>query len=173
MATPQNPNSTVNGKTRTHADRHADLTWFVKATAAALIISSLAIAPAAAQSNEAKVIVVNANFQLSIPIEASATTADMAKALAQAYDALTGLAERQCGQMAASFKRECRVAQRNLSANLNESQQFNEANPARRVADANMNLRMELLPPADAAAAPRRRIAASMRGRRWRRRGGP
>ena len=144
MATPQNPNSTVNGKPRTRADR----------TVAALIISSLAIAPAAAQSvpssSEAKVIVVNANFQLSVPIEASATAAEMGKALAQAYDALGGVAERQCGLMTASFKRECRVAQRNVSASLNESQQFNdEANPARRVANANMNLRIELLPPAE------------------------
>ena len=153
----------------------------MKATAAALIISSLvAIAPAAAESvpssNEAKVIVVTANFQLSIPIEASATGADMAKALGQAYDALTDVAARQCGQMAASFKRECRIAQRNLSANLNESQQYDQANPARRVANASLNLRMELLPPAHAAAAaaPRRRIArASMRARRWRRRGEP
>jgi phosphosulfolactate phosphohydrolase-like enzyme len=105
----------------------------MKATAAALIISCLAIAPAAAQSvpssNEAKVIVVNANFQLSVPIEASATTADIAKALAQANDALTSLAGRQCDLMAASFKRECRVAQLNLRVNLNGrrfAQQFND-----------------------------------------------
>ena len=136
----------------------------MQATAAALIVSCLvacwATAPAAAQnapsSNEAKVITINVNFQLSVPIDASATTADIAKALAQANDALTNLAERQCDLMAASFKRECRVAQINLGANLNGrrfAQQFNdEANLARRVANANMNLSMELLPPGNAAA---------------------
>ncbi len=133
----------------------------MKATAAAIIVSCLAIAPAAAQNvpspNEAKVITINANFQLSVPIEASATTADIAKALAQANDALTDLAERQCDLMAASFKRECRVVQINLGANLNGrrfAQQFiDEANSARRVANANMNLTMELFTRADGATA--------------------
>jgi hypothetical protein len=131
----------------------------MKATAAVIIVSCLAIVPATAQNvpspDEAKVIRINANFQLSVPIEASATTADIAKPLAQANDALTDLAARQCDLMAASFKRECRVAQINLGANLNGRrlvpQLSDEANLARRFANANMNLSMELLPPSDAA----------------------
>jgi hypothetical protein len=130
----------------------------MKATVAAIIVSCLAIAPARAQngaSNDTKAITVNVNFQLSVPIEASATTADIAKALAQANDALTTLAERQCDLLAAAFKRECRVAQINLGANLNGrrfAQPF--ADEARRNANANMNLTVELLPPAEAATAP-------------------
>ncbi len=130
----------------------------MKVTVAAIIVSCLAITPATAQNappNDGKAITLNVNFQLSVPIEASATTADIAKALAQANDALTNLAARQCDLLAAAFKRECRVAQMNLGANLNGRrfpQQF--ADEARRSANANMNMTMELLPPADAATAP-------------------
>ena len=132
---------------------------------AAILVSCLAIAPAAAQDvpspNEPKVITVTANFQLSVPVDASAPTAEIGKALAQANDTLSGLAERECDLMAAAFKRECRISQINVNANLNTrrlAQQPNlaqqlgaEANAARRVANANMNLTMELTAPADAA----------------------
>ena len=137
----------------------------MKATFVAIFVSCAAIARAAAQDvpspNEPKIVTVTANFQLSVPVDASASTAEIGKALAQANDALSGLAERECDVMAAAFKRECRIAQINVKANLNTRRLVQQsslaqplgadANAARRVANANMNLTMELTVAPDAA----------------------
>jgi hypothetical protein len=52
--------------------------------------------------------------------------------------------------LAAAFKRECRIVQINLGANLNGrwiANQMNDDNVARRMANATMNLTVELSAP--------------------------
>ena len=109
--------------------------------------SANAQSPQGAKEGAVKPVTLNANFQMSIPLDPGASTADIAKALAQANTSLGDLAQRQCELLSAAFKRECRIVQINLGANLNGrwfANQTNDDNVARRMANATMNLTVEL-----------------------------
>jgi hypothetical protein len=85
-------------------------------------------------------------------LDPGASTADIAKALAQANASLSDLAQRQCELLSAAFKRECRIVQINLGANLNGrrfANQMNDDNVVRRMANATMNLAVELSAPTE------------------------
>ncbi len=118
----------------------------------------LCVASASAQSAQGategtvKPATLNANFQISIPLDSGASTADIAKALAQANASLGDLAQRQCELLSAAFKRECQIVQINIGANLNRrwfANQMNDDNVARRMANATMNLGVELSAPTE------------------------
>jgi hypothetical protein len=92
---------------------------------------------------------VTANFQLRIPVDASASTADMIKALSQANQSLGDLITRQCEVLAAAFKSDCRVEQLNMGANINDRRvnQFNnDFAGAQRIVNANLNATFDLTP---------------------------
>jgi hypothetical protein len=94
---------------------------------------------------------LNANFQMSVPLDAAASTSDIAVALGQANASLSDLAQRQCELLSAAFKRECRIVQMNLGANLSGrfTNQMNDENLTRRMASATMNLTVELSTPTE------------------------
>jgi len=127
----------------------------MKIAAAAFAFACLCAASANAQGAKegaVKPVTLNANFQMSIPLDPGASTADIAKALAQANGSLSDLAQRQCELLSAAFKRECRIVQLNLGANLNGrwfANRINDDNLARRMASATMNLTVELSAPTD------------------------
>jgi hypothetical protein len=111
---------------------------------------SAAHAQNANATGEAKPISITANFQLRIPVDASASTADMMKALSQANQSLGDLVTRQCDVLAAAFKSDCRVEQLNMGANVNDRRmapQFNNdfAN-SQRIVNANLNATFDLTP---------------------------
>jgi hypothetical protein len=120
----------------------------------AAILAFVACAPSARAQNaaatgEAKPVNVTVNFQLRIPFDASATTADMTKALAQANQSLGELANRQCDVLTVAFKSDCRIVQLNMGANVNDRRmaQFNNDFAAsQRFANANLNATFELTP---------------------------
>lgn len=130
----------------------------MKIAAAAFALACLCAPSANAQGaqgakeGDVKPVTLNANFQMSIPLDPGASTGDIAKALAQANGSLSDLAQRQCELLSAAFKRECRIVQLNLGANLNGrwfANRMNEDNVARRMANATMNLTVELSSPTE------------------------
>ena len=112
------------------------------------LCASAAQAQTAAQPGDAKSISITANFQLRIPVDSAAPTADMIKALTQANQSLGDLANRQCDVLAAAFASECRIVQLNMGANVNERramQQFNnDFTSPQRLVNANLNATFEL-----------------------------
>jgi hypothetical protein len=106
-------------------------------------------APAGAN---AKPISITANFQLRIPVDPAAPTAEMIKALAQANQSLGDLANRQCDVLAEAFKSDCSIAQLNMGANINDRrQQFNnDFNNQQRFMNANLHATFELVAHAEA-----------------------
>jgi hypothetical protein len=111
--------------------------------------ASTAQAQNASAPGEAKPMSVTANFQLRIPVDASASTADMIKALSQANQSLGDLITRQCEVLAAAFKSDCRVEQLNMGANINDRRvnQFNnDFAGAQRIVNANLNATFDLTP---------------------------
>jgi hypothetical protein len=123
-------------------------------SASAVLALAFCISAAQAQNanatGEAKPISITANFQLRIPVDASASTADMMKALSQANQSLGDLVTRQCDVLAAAFKSDCRVEQLNMGANVNDRRmapQFNNdfAN-SQRIVNANLNATFDLTP---------------------------
>ena len=131
----------------------------MKFLSAAILMFALCAASAHAQNanapGEARPMSITANFQLRIPVDASAPTADMTKALAQANQSLGDLANRQCDVLSAAFKSDCRVVQLNMSANVNDRramQQFNnDFAAAQKFVNANLNATFELSAQAPAA----------------------
>ncbi|HEY4927348.1 MAG TPA: hypothetical protein VII20_23315 [Roseiarcus sp.] len=124
----------------------------------------LCVCAAAAQSAkppgdaDGKPINITANFQMRIPIDASASMADVTKALTQANQSLGDLANRECDLLTDAFKSDCRVVQLNMGANVNDRrgmQQFNnDFGGMQRSVNANLNATYELTSQADAAKNP-------------------
>lgn len=120
---------------------------------ALLLCASAAHAQNARTPGETQPISITGNFQLRIPVEPSASTADMIKALAQANQSLGDLASRQCEVLEGAFKGDCRVAQLNMGANINDRRgvaQFNnDFSGQRQIVNANLNVTFEITPRAD------------------------
>jgi hypothetical protein len=95
---------------------------------------------------------------MRIPIDASASMADVTKALTQANQSLGDLANRECDLLTDAFKSDCRVVQLNMGANVNDRrgmQQFNnDFGGMQRSVNANLNATYELTSQADAAKNP-------------------
>jgi hypothetical protein len=135
-----------------------ELEQSMKFLSAAILTGILCASAAHAQNaiapGDAKPTSITANFQLRIPLDASAPTADVTKALAQANQSLGDLANRQCDVLAAAFKGDCRVVQLNMGANVNDrrfAQQFNnDFAGAQRFVNANLNVTFELTSPTQA-----------------------
>jgi hypothetical protein len=85
---------------------------------------------------------VTANFQMTMPVSAGASTSDMTSALAQANQQLYEIVNRQCDVIAAALKGECRIVQLNVNGNVNERMN------AGQMISANANLVFEVDPPA-------------------------
>jgi hypothetical protein len=129
----------------------------------AILTSALCVSSAQAQNTAspgdgAKPLSITANFQVRIPVDSAASTADVTKALSEANQSLGDLATRQCDALAAAFKSDCRVAQLNMSANVNDrrfNQQFNnDSGGQQRFVNANLNATFELTAQAEAPKSP-------------------
>jgi hypothetical protein len=123
---------------------------------AAILTFVLGVSAANAQSanapGEGKPISITANFQLRVPVDPAAPTADVTKALGQANQSLGELANHQCDVLADIFKGECRVVQLNMSANVNDRRmrQFNnDGGDSQRFVSANLNATFEVAAPTE------------------------
>ena len=109
-------------------------------------------------SHEAGSFNVSANFQVQAPLEATAQTGDMAKAIAQVSQQPGDLANRECDVLSATFKAECHVAQLNIGANINERRFRKNINrefgDRQKAISANLSVTYMLTPTADAKPAP-------------------
>jgi hypothetical protein len=107
---------------------------------------------------DAKPISITANFQMRIPVDASASMADVTKALTQANQSLGDLANRECDVLTQAFKSDCRVVQLNMGANVNDRrvmQQFNnDFSGSQKSVNANLNATYELTSQAEASKNP-------------------
>ena len=95
---------------------------------------------------------VNANFQVSLPIDDGAASGDVSKALTSASQSLYDLISRQCDVLANEYKGECRIVQLNVNTSLNDRQimQFTPPGerpaPPRQHVNANANAVYEISP---------------------------
>jgi len=122
-----------------------------------LLMAASSSVPAVAQDamDDPRTFNVTANFQVQVPVDAAAQTADMAKAIAQVSQQLGDLANRECDVLSSTFKAECHVAQLNMGANINERRNRQNSNGGfageQKTITANLNATYALTPHADAA----------------------
>jgi hypothetical protein len=92
----------------------------------AALIAAISASAAQAQNwrnwndPDGKSIRISANFQISTPVAAPASTSDLTKALAEASRSLYDIVNRQCDVIGAALKGDCRLVQLNVNGNIND-----------------------------------------------------
>jgi hypothetical protein len=103
-----------------------------------------------------KTVRINANFQVSLPVDDNTASADMSKAMTSANQSLYDVINRQCDVLANEYKGDCRVVQLNVNTSLNDRQNVQFVPPGARLnqpkqhVNANANAVFEIAPAAPA-----------------------
>jgi hypothetical protein len=125
-----------------------------------LLIATAFASTAQAQNSRAwndpngKGIRITANFQISTPLGANASAADLTKALTLANQSLYEIINRQCDVIGAALKGDCKIVQLNVNGNINERvQQFGDRVSPLQMVNANANATF-LIEPEAAKEAP-------------------